>query len=164
MDNRNLLNIGGYKKLRQYLDKIYFNKPISYQSNIFGIILILIGTVCFYNQTPFTTKFGVTSILIGFFMIFMITGKKRTKGFGDVQITLAITGWIIVMFLITAVARNASVDIFLILSFLGALTIVELADEFTSTHLKKRMSIFIFLFLIVFIVIVAKKIISLSII
>jgi len=164
MDNRNLLNIGGFIDLKRYLDKIYFDKPISYQSNIFGIILLVIGIVFFYNPTPLTIKLGVTSILIGFFMIFMITGKKRTKGFGDVQITLAITGWIIVMFLITAVARNASVDIFLILSFLGALTIVELTDEFTSAHLKKRMNVFIFLFLIVFAVIVAKKIINLSII
>lgn len=146
--------------MKRYLDRIYFDKPISYQSNIFGIILILIGIVFFYNPTPLTIKIGITSILIGFFMIFMITGKSKTKGFGDAQITLIITGWIVIMFFITATAKDAGVDVFLILSFLGALTIVELADEFTSAHLKKRMNVFIFLFLIVFIMIVAKKIIS----
>jgi len=155
---------GGFKKLKRYLDKIYFEKPISYQSNIFGIILLMIGILFLYNPTPLRIKIGITSILIGFFMIFMITGKSKTKGFGDAQITLIITGWIIVMFFITATAKDAGVDIFLILSFLGALTIVELADEFTSAHLKKRMNVFIFLFLIVFVVLVAKKIISLSLI
>jgi len=97
-------------------------------------------------------------------MIFMINGQRKMKSFGDLHITLIIIGWIIVMFFITTIATETGADIFLILSFLGALTIVELTDEFTSAHLKKRMNIFIFLFLIVFIVIVAKKIISLSII
>ena len=73
------------------------------------------------------------------------------------KITLVIAGWILVVLLITG---DANLEIFFILIFIGVLIIRELTDVFTTTNLKDRMNIFIYIFLIIFMVIVGKKIIS----
>ena len=148
---------GGFKKLKRYLERIYFDKPISYQSNIFGTILVLIGIVFLYNPTPINIKIGITSILIGTLMIFIITGKITTKGISDVQITLIMTTWVLVMFFITGDAR---LEMFFILIVLGVLMVKELTDEFTTVHLRNRMSVLIFGFLIIFFTIMIQKIIN----
>lgn len=73
------------------------------------------------------------------------------------KIALVIAGWILVVLLITG---DANLEIFFILIFIGVLIIRELTDVFTTTNLKDRMNIFIYIFLIIFMVIVGKKIIS----
>ena len=73
------------------------------------------------------------------------------------KITLVIASWILVVLLITG---DANLEIFFILIFIGVLIIRELTDVFTTTNLKDRMNMFIYIFLIVFMVIVGKKIIS----
>ena len=73
------------------------------------------------------------------------------------KITLAIAGWILVVLLITG---EVNLEIFFILIFIGVLIIRELTDVFTTTNLKDRMNMFIYIFLLIFIVIVGKNIIS----
>jgi len=73
------------------------------------------------------------------------------------KIALVIAGWILVVLLITG---DANLEIFFILIFIGVLIIRELTDVFTTTNLKDRMNMFIYIFLIIFMVIVGKKIIS----
>jgi len=73
------------------------------------------------------------------------------------KITLAIAGWIFVVLIITG---EANLEIFFILIFIGVLIIRELTDVFTTTNLKDRMNMFIYIFLLIFIVIVGKNIIS----
>ena len=153
---------GGFKKLKRHLDRIYFDKPASYQSNILGIILIIIGIIFLYNPTPHHLKIGGASILIGIFMIFIITGKTTAKGITDIQITLIITAWILVMFYITGITGKANLEMFFILIFIGFLIVKELTYEFTAVHVKNRMNVFISMFIIVFIVIITKKIISIA--
>jgi len=73
------------------------------------------------------------------------------------KIALAIAGWILVVLFITG---EANLEIFFILIFIGVLIIRELTDVFTTTNLKDRMNMFIYIFLLIFIVIVGKNIIS----
>jgi hypothetical protein len=146
--------------LRKYLDQYYFDKPISYRSKILGTILVTAGIILLYNPNNLTIKLGVAFILIGIFSITLITGKSKTKTITDIQITMVISIWILLMFSLTVLAQEAGLEMFFILIFLGLLMIAELSDEFATTHLKKRMNVFIFLFLTVFMMIVAKRIIS----
>ena len=73
------------------------------------------------------------------------------------KITIIIGLWILFVMIITG---EGNLEIFFILIFIGVLIIRELSDIFTTTDLKQRMNLFIYLFLMVFILIVAKKIIS----
>lgn len=67
--------------------KIYFsiNQP-HIRAKIIGIILIIIGIVFLFNPIPLYIKIGFTSILIGIFMIFMITEKSIPKRISDAHI------------------------------------------------------------------------------
>ena len=78
----------------------------------------------------------------------MITSEK---------ITLTITLWILFLFLITG---DASLEIFLLLIFIGILVIKEFTDIYTTKYFKLRMNIFICIFLLIYVVIIAQKILS----
>ena len=142
-----------------YLDKIYFNKPISYQSNIAGIILIVTGILYFYNPTPLNTKIGIASIIIGIFMISLITGKPTHLKISDTQLAIIIIAWVFFIFVLT-VLEYLSIELFIIIIFIGMLIIKELLSDYTTMYIKKRMNIFIFLFIIAFIFIIVKKILE----
>jgi hypothetical protein len=73
------------------------------------------------------------------------------------KLTLIIIFWILIVLFITG---EANLEIFFILIFIGILILRELTDVFTTTNLKDRMNIFIYLFILIFIVIVGKKIIN----
>jgi len=73
------------------------------------------------------------------------------------KIALVISIWILFVLLITG---DANLEIFFILVFIGILIIRELTDIFTTTNIKDRMNLFIYIFLIVFIVIVGKKVLN----
>lgn len=73
------------------------------------------------------------------------------------KITLAIACWILLVLLITS---ELNIEIFFILIFIGVLIIRELTDIFTTTNIKERMNLFIYIFLIIFLVIVGKKIMT----
>ena len=73
------------------------------------------------------------------------------------KITLVIVVWILVALIITG---DKDLEIFFVLIFIGILIARQLMDVYTTTILKDRMNIFIYLFLIIFIIIVGKKIIT----
>ena len=53
-------------------------------ARILGMVLIIIGAAFFINPVSLNIKIGFTSILIGLFMIFMITEKSLPKRMSDV--------------------------------------------------------------------------------
>ena len=73
------------------------------------------------------------------------------------KITLIIMAWILVVLCITG---DANLEIFFILIFIGVLIVRLLTDVFTTSNLKERMDMFIYIFIIIFIVIVGKNIIN----
>jgi hypothetical protein len=73
------------------------------------------------------------------------------------KITLVISVWIIFVLLVTS---NHDIELFLILIFIGILIIREITDIFSTTDIKDRLNLFIYIFMIVFIIIVGKKIIN----
>ena len=73
------------------------------------------------------------------------------------KITIILSVWILFIFIITG---DANLEIFFILIFIGILIVRELTDIFTTSGLKDRMNVFIYIFLIIFIVIVGRKILD----
>lgn len=73
------------------------------------------------------------------------------------KITLFIAGWILFVLIITG---DENLEVFFISIFIGVLIIRELTDVFSSTNLRDRMNIFIYIFLIIFMVIVGKKVLT----
>lgn len=143
--------------MKRYLDKIFFEKPISYQSKIIGILLVTAGIAFFCNPTILFMKIGMTLILIGVITFFMILEESVTKRISEVQIVLILIVWILLVFFIT---RVGSLELFFSLTSLGILIIKDIADEFVSDPFKKRLNVFVFVFVIIFIAIVIKSIIN----
>lgn len=152
---------GGSTNLKTYLDKILLDKPISFQSNIIGIILIATGIIYFYNPTPLNVRIGITSILIGIFMISFITGKTTQQKITDTQLAFIIIAWIAFIFAFT-VMGHLNLELFIILIFIGLLVIKELSSGYITSYIKERLNIFVLLFIIIFILIVAKKIMDIT--
>jgi hypothetical protein len=73
------------------------------------------------------------------------------------KITLVISLWIIFVLLVTG---NQDTELFLILIFIGILIIKGITDNFSTTDIKDRLNLFIYMFMIVFIIIIGKKIIG----
>ena len=73
------------------------------------------------------------------------------------KITLVLSIWILLIFVITG---DANLEIFFILVFIGILIVRELTDVFTTSNLKDKMNLFIYIFIIIFIIIVGRKIID----
>ena len=73
------------------------------------------------------------------------------------KITLVLSIWILLIFIITG---DANLEIFFILVFIGVLIVRELTDVFTTSNLKDKMNLFIYIFIIIFIIIVGRKIID----
>jgi len=73
------------------------------------------------------------------------------------KIALVLSFWILLIFIITG---DANLEIFFILVFIGVLIVKELTDIYTTSNLKDRINIFIYIFLIIFIIIVGRKIID----
>jgi len=73
------------------------------------------------------------------------------------KITLVISAWILFVFIITG---DSNLEIFFILIFIGVLIVRELTDIFTTSDIKDRMNLFIYIFLIIFIIIVGRKILD----
>ena len=73
------------------------------------------------------------------------------------KITLDVAAWILIAFFITG---DTDLEVFFILIFIGVLITRQLTDVFTTSNLKDRIDIFIYVFIILFVVIVGKKIIN----
>lgn len=132
-------------------------KNLDIGTKLIGLILLIIGVVFLFNSIDLYVKIGVTLIIIGIFMIFLIKETRKTKGINGSYITLALSIWILLIFFVTGSGR---LETFFILIILGVLMTKELTDEFTAAYLKNRLNILILVFLILFIVIMGERIIS----
>jgi len=73
------------------------------------------------------------------------------------KILLAITIWILFLFLITG---DSDLEIYFILIFTGVLVVKELTDIYVTKKFRLRMNIFISCFLLIYVLIISQKIIN----
>ena len=152
------------------MNKYYLIAQPHIQAKIIGTILIGAGTGFIFIPFPIFTKVGLTSILIGFFMIFMIQEKiEDTQIIGNLEpikgrikllisekITLIVTAFILISLIITI---DIALEMFFALIFIGILIGREFTDKIINMKLKTRFDAFIYLCVIIFIVLIGKNII-----
>lgn len=73
------------------------------------------------------------------------------------KILLAITIWILFLFLVTG---NIDLEMYFILIFTGVLVVKELTDIYVTKKFRLRMNFFIFGFLLIYVLIISQKIIN----
>lgn len=89
----------------------------------------------------------------------MLTEKITTQGINHKQLILIFVflTWIVLMITI-----NADIEVYIILIAIGIFTIKEFLSEFLDQNLQKRLNLLFYVSLIFFVIIVVKRIISLS--
>ena len=143
--------------MRKYFDRIFFDKPKIYQKRIIGLLLIIIGIILIYYPTNLNLKISLSTIFIGFILIFIIDEKRISRTITGNYLIVIIILWIFILFIIT---KDIQYDNFLIIGILGILIIRELLDAFMSPILKKRMILLSYLLFIFFIIIIGQRIIN----
>lgn len=128
-----------------------------YQSKVVGILLVIIGIVFFYNPTILHLKIGITLVIIGGFLLFLVKDTPNHNSFQKNHIILAMSLWVIFLFVITG---NSPPEIYFLMIAIGITAIKELTNEIITPELKKKLNIFVFLFFLIFLAIVTQKIIS----
>jgi hypothetical protein len=73
-------------KIKRNIEKSPFKKITHIKIDILGVILIILGLGFLYNPTSLNLKISFTSILIGFFWIFLITEKNIPIKISEKQI------------------------------------------------------------------------------
>jgi hypothetical protein len=166
--------------------KLSIFKP-NIRSNLIGLIIFLSGifTIIYPKSTNLNSllnyiltnpndpniKIGLGLILIGLFLIILIYEKssenliaseknpksKKIKLLMSEKITITFSLWVILLLFLN---YTISLEVFLILMFIGILVTKELTDYYTTPNLKKRINIFLFVFLIIFLIIISQKIIN----
>lgn len=164
------------KETQQAAQSYYFSKEPGLRAKTVGLIAIAIGIPLLFFQGTQFLKIGSAFILLGIFMFVVISEKTLSILYRFIpnykksnlkphnlptseKITLVLTLWVILIFFLTV---NLDYDIFFILIFIGLLILDIMIHDYLPLPLKKRVNIMIFLFLIVYLIIISKKILSIS--
>jgi hypothetical protein len=137
-------------------------KRKNYSSKIVGIFLIIIGIVLlFVPLVPlaFNLKMSLSLIFLGIILILMINKTKINQGINEKQLTLILLflTWIVLM-----VTIDAEIDVYIVLLAIGIFAIKEFFYEFLDIYLQRRLNFLFYISFILFVVIVVKRIITLS--
>lgn len=73
------------------------------------------------------------------------------------KITLFISAWMVIVLIL---AMDTTLEMFLVLLFIGFLVVKIFTDRYTLTRFKNRMNIFILAFSLLFVIIISRKIIN----
>ena len=123
--------------------------------------MITVGAfLVLYSYISNIEKIGVVLAIIGFFLIVMKT-DKTTNDTKELPIMMIIIIWTIFLYIIT-ILTNSIIDYLFFLVLIGLLVINEFTSKVISVHQKNRMHFVIFIFLIIIVMILIKKIISMS--
>lgn len=149
----------------------WYNQPWL-RAKILGLILISIGFVLLFDPSEQHLKMSIALFFIGSLLYLLISEEKimlpdqvittnsfleKNKLVISEKIVILIIASTLLLFLIT---RPGNIEIFLVLLYLSLLIIKELIDEFTPSHVKKRLNIFIIIFFVIFLIIIAERIIT----
>jgi hypothetical protein len=139
--------------LKRYLLKFFIEKPVTYQYKVIGLIILLFGIIFFYNPTILRLKIGIMFVLIGGFVFLLLTDTKSIGRLTNLQMVLLMSFWIIFLFFIPV---SMTLEMYLLMIFLGITAIRELTNELISDELKKNLNLFFFFFFVIVIAIVVK--------
>lgn len=139
--------------MKRYLHRFFIEKPVTYQYKVIGLIILLFGIIFFYNPTILRLKIGIMFVLIGGFIFLLLTDTKTISRLTNLQMVLIMSFWIIFLFFIPV---SMTLELYLLMIFLGITAIRELTNELISDEFKKNLNIFFFFFFVIVIAIVVK--------
>lgn len=142
-------------------NRIYSNNLKIYHRNNIGIILIILGVFLLFISISNTIKIGAVLTIIGFFLIVLKTEEKTANHSNELPIMSIMIIWTIVVCLIIVIT-NVTVEILFFLVLIGLLVINELTSKVISVLLRNRIRFAIIIFLMIVVMILIKKIISMS--
>jgi len=145
--------------LKRNSEKTILHKTNNYYSKIIGIFLIIVGIIFLFISSSFNLKICASLIFIGIILILMLNKKITTQGVSDKQLTLI---FVFLTWIVLIITINADFEVFIILIAIGIFTIKEFLSEFLDLYLQKRLNLLFYVSLILFVIIVVKRIISLS--
>ena len=150
--------------MKQYCKKIFFPKILDYRRENLGAILLSMSVFFLNLPSFFDLKIWMIFILIGLVLILFINRKNISDSSNKKQVTnIQLMLSIILLILITyVIVKDLDVDIFVILFIIEVITLKELLGKFLSSFLQKRLNLFIYILLVLFVIIIVKRIISIS--
>ena len=147
--------------MKKLLNRIYSNNLKIYHRNTIGLMLIILGVFLLCIPISNTIKICAMLSIIGFFLIVLKTGEKTAIHSNELSILFIMIIWTIVVYLIIVIT-NVTVEILFFLVLIGLLVIYEFTSKVISLLQKKRIRFAIFIFLMIVVMILIKKIISMS--
>lgn len=147
--------------MKKYFEQIYLNNSKINQHNIVAILLIAIGVFLLFIPISNTIKIGAVLTIIGFFLIVLKKEEKTANHSNELPIMSIMIIWTIVVALIIVIT-NVTVEILFFLVLIGLLVINELTSKVISVLLRNRIRFAILSFLMIVVMILIKKIISMS--
>jgi len=147
------------------------------RGRLIGLILIIIGSIFYLSpRSLFITKIGISFILMGIISFMFITeekillinnsSKKEKKHriqninllFSE-KLVIVLNILILFIFLIT---DASSLELYLILIYLGLLIIKELTKDFTPIYLERKLNMFVIGFFTIFIIIIIRRVMTIA--
>jgi predicted RNA-binding Zn-ribbon protein involved in translation (DUF1610 family) len=128
-----------------------------FKSKIIGVILIIISIFLLLIPIPELEKIGLTLIIIGIIIIFLLSEKTLSEDIQDYYVTLGIIMLIWILVLITG---KSNLELYLVMIFIGFLVIKEITVDYTSIQFQQRIGILFLWSFLIFLLIVAKRILS----
>ena len=132
---------------------------------ILGMIFLIIAIFFLYVRSLLNLQTCSMFILISLAIILFTKEKKTDNKFDEIklsniQITLVIVLLILVTFIIT---NGIDFDIFIILILIELIILEEFFKKYLNPNLQMRLNIFVYIMFVLFMIIIVKKIINLSI-
>ena len=147
--------------MKKYSDRIYLDNSKINQRNAVAILLMAVGVFLVCNPISNTIRIGVALTIIGFFLFVLKTEEKTAHHSKELQIMFIMITWTIVVYLVIVIT-DATVDILFILVLIGLLVTNELIPKVISVYLRKRINFACVIFFMVVVILIIRKIISMS--
>jgi len=147
--------------LKKLLDRIHIDYTKLYQHNSIGLMLITLGGFLLCILISSTEKIGAVLIIIGFLLIVIKTEEKTANHSNEFLILSILIVWTVVGYFIIVIT-NVTIEILFFLVLIGLLVLYEFTSKVISLVQRNRMHFAIFIFLLIVVMILIKKIISMS--
>ncbi len=139
--------------------KIFIDiEKLIYDQKLIGLVLINIGIVMViaFFSVPLSLKLGIIFIFTAFILLFSLDDNEDGKKYYAL-IQKGTIVWIILAFI---ASFNESVELFIMITILGLLTIQVLTEKYVSKKARQRLHLLFTSFLLIFLLLLGQRIIN----
>lgn len=139
-------------------NNLFFKIPPFITATFIGILFTISGSILLYISLIQNLKIGIALIIVGTLCLFLVSEKKRSGNvllFSE-KITIIISIWICISFLLT---YYADLTIFFITLFIGFLIIKELLNPHIPKNINLKLRIIVLSFFATYILLIVNTIV-----